>query len=50
LISLQNVVLLEQGTDYEQPVCGEMKKNKIKVTIKGKGDFTGTMQKSVKLQ
>ncbi len=42
--------ILKQGADYEQPVYGEVKKNKIKVTIKGKGDFTGTMQKSVKLQ
>ena len=42
--------ILKQGTDYEQPIYGEVKKNKIKVTIKGKGDFTGTMQKSVKLQ
>ncbi len=42
--------ILKQGTDYEQPIYGEVKKNKIKVTIKGKGDFTGTMQKSVKVQ
>jgi len=27
LISLQNVVLLEQGTDYEQPVYGEIQKD-----------------------
>ncbi len=33
-----------------QPVYGEVQKNKIKVAITGKGDFTGTMQKSVKLQ
>ncbi len=42
--------ILKQGIDYEQPVYGEVQKNKIKVAITGKGDFTGTMQKSVKLQ
>ena len=41
--------ILKQGTDYEQPIYGEVQKNKIKVTIKGKGDFTGTMTKSVKM-
>ena len=42
--------ILKQGIDYEQPVYSEVKKNKIKVTIKGKGDFTGSMDKSVKIQ
>ena len=39
---------LKEGVHYELPVYGEIKKNKIKVTIKGKGDFAGQTTKYVK--
>ncbi len=41
---------LKEGTDYEKPVYGTASKNKIKVTIKGKKDFTGEVTKSVKIR
>lgn len=43
---------LRQGTDYETPSYDEssLKKNKIKVTITGKGDFTGSVTKTIKVQ
>lgn len=41
---------LKEGTDYEKPVYGAESKNKVEVTIKGKGDFTGEMTKKVKMQ
>jgi len=41
---------LKEGTDYEKPEYGTVNKNKVPVTIKGKGDFTGTMTKNVKVQ
>lgn len=41
---------LKEGTDYEPPVYGQENKNKVSVTIKGKGDFTGEMTKTVKTQ
>lgn len=41
---------LREGTDYEQPKYGTITKNKVVVTIKGKGDFTGEMTKNVKVQ
>ena len=40
---------LKEGADYEKPVYGSASKNKIKVTIKGKKDFTGEVTKSVKI-
>jgi len=36
---------LKEGTDYEKPVYGAENKNKVEVTIKGKGDFTGEVTK-----
>lgn len=39
---------LKEGTDYEKPVFSEQNKNKIKVTLIGKGDFTGEVTKTVK--
>jgi len=41
---------LKEGTDYEKPEYGAANKNKVSVTIKGKGDFTGEMTKTVKVQ
>ncbi len=41
---------LKEGTDYEKPVYGTASKNKIKVSIKGKKDFTGEVTKSVKIR
>ena len=41
---------LKEGTDYEKPKYGAVNKNKVPVTIKGKGDFTGEMTKTVKVQ
>lgn len=41
---------LKEGTDYEKPEYGAVNKNKVPVTIKGKGDFTGEMTKNVKVQ
>ncbi|MDE7267256.1 MAG: BspA family leucine-rich repeat surface protein, partial [Lachnospiraceae bacterium] len=41
---------LKEGTDYEKPEYGTVNKNKVPVTITGKGDFTGTMTKTVKIQ
>lgn len=41
---------LKEGSDYESPVYGSSNKIKVKVTIKGKGDFTGEVTKSVKIQ
>lgn len=41
---------LREGSDYETPIYGEVKNNKIKVIIKGKGDFAGEMTKNVKIQ
>ena len=40
---------LKEGADYEKPIYGSASKNKIKVTIKGKKDFTGEVTKSVKI-
>ena len=40
---------LKEGADYEKPIYGSASKNKIKVTIKGKNDFTGEVTKSVKI-
>lgn len=44
--------ILKEGTHYETPSFDEtsIKKNKIKVTITGKGDFTGSVTKTVKVQ
>ena len=44
--------ILKEGTHYEIPSFDEtsIKKNKIKVTITGKGDFTGSVTKTVKIQ
>lgn len=39
---------LKEGIDYEKPVYGSINKNQVKVTIKGKGDFTGTVTKNIK--
>ncbi|MDE7267328.1 MAG: hypothetical protein K2N89_07685, partial [Lachnospiraceae bacterium] len=39
---------LKVGTDYEKPVYGTENKNKVEITITGKGDFTGTMTKKIK--
>ncbi|MDE7476514.1 MAG: InlB B-repeat-containing protein [Lachnospiraceae bacterium] len=41
---------LKEGTDYEVSKYGEVNKNKVKVTITGKHDFTGEITKSVKVQ
>jgi len=41
--------VLKEGTDYEKPVYGTENKNKVEVTIKGKGDFTGEAIKKVKV-
>ena len=41
---------LKVGTDYEKPVYGTENKNKVEVTITGKGDFTGSLIKKVKVQ
>lgn len=44
--------ILKEGTHYETSSFDEtgIKKNKIKVTITGKGDFTGNVTKTVKVQ
>lgn len=39
---------LKEGTDYEITKYDELKNNKVAVTIKGKGDFTGEVTKTVK--
>ena len=39
---------LKVETDYGKPVYGTEEKNKVKVTITGKGDFIGTMTKKIK--
>ena len=43
-----NKRLLKQGIHYEAPSCGGSTKNKVQVTIKGKGDFTGQITKYIK--
>ncbi len=40
---------LKEGTDYEPPTYGTPNKNKVEVTIQGKGDFTGSLKKKVKV-
>lgn len=40
---------LREGTDYEPPVYGAVNKNKVAMTIKGKGDFTGEVKKKIKV-
>lgn len=44
--------ILKEDTHYETPSFDEasIKKNKIQVTITGKGDFTGSVTKKVKVQ
>lgn len=44
--------ILKEGIHYELPSYDEagMKNNKIKVTITGKGDFIGSVTKTVKVQ
>lgn len=41
---------LKEGYDYEISQYGALAKNKVEVTIKGAGDFTGTLTKNVKIQ
>ena len=48
LIVMYGKQKLIEGTDYEKPVFSEQNKNKVKVTLKGKGDFTGEVTKNVK--
>ena len=43
-----NKRLLKQGVHYEAPSYGGSTKNKVQVTIKGKGDFTGQITKYIK--
>ena len=43
-----NKRLLKQGVHYEAPSYGGSTKNKVQVTIKGKGDFTGQITKFIK--
>ncbi len=43
-----NKRLLKQGVHYEAPSYGGSRKNKVQVTIKGKGDFTGQVTKYIK--
>ena len=43
-----NKRLLKQGVHYEAPSYGGSRKNKVQVTIKGKGDFTGQITKYIK--
>lgn len=50
LVLTYNKRILKEGTDYEKPVYGTVNKNKVPVTITGKGDFTGDMIKTVKTQ
>lgn len=52
LIVIYNKKSLRQGIHFETPSYDEstLKKNKIKVTLTGKGDFTGTVTKTVKVQ
>ena len=50
LVLIYGKNLLKEGTDYEPPVYGTVNKNKVQVTIRGKGDFTGEMTKKVKTQ
>ena len=45
-----NKRLLKQGVHYEAPSYGGSRKNKVQVTIKGKGDFTGQITKYIKKQ
>lgn len=40
---------LKEGTDYETPTYGTPYKNKVEVTITGKGDFTGELKKKIKV-
>ncbi len=40
---------LKEGTDYETPTYGTQDKNKVEVTITGKGDFTGELRKKIKV-
>lgn len=40
---------LKEGTDYETPTYGTPDKNKVEVTITGKGDFTGELRKKIKV-
>jgi len=48
LVLMYNKRTLREGTDYEKPVYGTAIANKVEVTIKGKGDFTGVMTKKIK--
>lgn len=43
---------LKEGADYKKPVynAADIKKNKVKVTITGKGDFMGSVTKTVKMR
>lgn len=43
---------LKEGVDYKKPVynVADIKKNKVKVTITGKGDFMGSVTKTVKMR
>lgn len=50
LVLTYNKKTLKEGTDYEEPEYGRVTKNKVAVTIKGKGDFTGTITKNIKVQ
>ena len=43
-----NKRLLKQGVHYEAPSYGGSTKNKVQVTIKGKGDFTGQITNYIK--
>lgn len=50
LVLTYNKKTLKEGTDYEEPEYGRVTRNKVAVTIKGKGDFTGTMTKTIKVR
>lgn len=50
LVLMYNKRKLREGTDYDKPEYGPINKNKVLVTIKGKGDFAGEITKTVKLQ
>ena len=50
LLLTYNKRTLREGTDYEILKYETMNKNKVKVTIKGKKDFTDEMEKTIKVQ
>lgn len=49
LVVTYNKRILKEGTDYTLEY-GAVSKNKIKVTLTGTEDFTGTVTKTVKIQ